>query len=257
MCMGTPFPTTSASTKADRQVIAPPAVTVNEVKEDPSAQMTTSGIGVIKIQRRAGKRESTPVNSRSKGKGKAKMSTLPSPDTKHEQSTFVGQDQAQLMAGVAEKAPASLAGGVARLKRPRIDKLRHVTSSYKSPSPSAEQAPSSPPAPPVSRPTTIIKIRIPPALLQNKDTKKRKRPSVDGLATRRNAAMEAATDDEPEEPFGGVIKGEDADTSRTTIHEEDKAAFEQSRKAAEVRLSQPFLTMHAIVVAEFMLFLSA
>ncbi|KAJ9101105.1 hypothetical protein QFC21_003323 [Naganishia friedmannii] len=236
MCMGTPFPTTSASTKADRQTIALPAVAVDAVKQDPTPQTVVPGVGVIKIPRRPGNRESTPVNSRSKGKGKAKMSPLPSLGSRFEQPTYVGKEEEQYISVTAEKAPASLPSGAIKLKRPRIDKLRLVTSSYDSPSPSAEQAWSSPPAPPAPRPTTIIKLRLPSALQQNKDTKKRKRPSVDGLVGRRNAAMEAAIDDEPEEPFGGVIKGDDADTTRTTIHEEDKTAFEQSRKAAEALL---------------------
>lgn len=40
-------------------------------------------------------------------------------------------------------------------------------------------------------------------------------------------------------PYGGVITGEDADTSKTSITDADKAAFERSRKAAEGRLGGP------------------
>lgn len=48
-------------------------------------------------------------------------------------------------------------------------------------------------------------------------------------------------EEEPEEqiPYGGVIEGEDADTSSTTITNQDKTLFEKSRKAAEQRLGGP------------------
>ena len=35
-------------------------------------------------------------------------------------------------------------------------------------------------------------------------------------------------------PFGGVLSGKDADTSRSKIGVDDKDRFERSRKAAEV-----------------------
>ncbi|KAJ9110843.1 hypothetical protein QFC19_001352 [Naganishia cerealis] len=236
MCMGTPFPSKSASTKADRPVDPPTVAAAQVMKEDTR----TPGVGIIKIPRRAGKRESTPVNSRSRGKGKAKMSplALPSPDPMSESSGLVGK--AEECPSAEDKPSTSLSGTVARLKRPRIDKLRLITSSHKSPSPSVEPAPvdppSSSPAPPSARPTTIIKLRLPTALLQNKEKKKRKRPSIDGLHGAGHGVIDEAVDEEPEEPFGGVIKGEDADTTRTAIREEDKVAFEQSRKAAEALL---------------------
>ncbi len=40
-------------------------------------------------------------------------------------------------------------------------------------------------------------------------------------------------------PFGGVITGVDADTSKTVILEMDKKAFDKSRKAAEAKLGGP------------------
>lgn len=60
-------------------------------------------------------------------------------------------------------------------------------------------------------------------------------------ASRRDVEVE----EEPEEqvPYGGVIEGEDADSSRTSILESDKALFEKSRKAAENRLGGPPLPL--------------
>ncbi|WVQ95279.1 hypothetical protein IAU59_002374 [Kwoniella sp. CBS 9459] len=51
-----------------------------------------------------------------------------------------------------------------------------------------------------------------------------------------------ATEEESEEekiPYGGIITGDDADTTRTTITDKDKEAFEKSRKAAEIKLGGP------------------
>ncbi|BEJ17415.1 hypothetical protein CspHIS471_0608160 [Cutaneotrichosporon sp. HIS471] len=60
-------------------------------------------------------------------------------------------------------------------------------------------------------------------------------------ASRRDVEIE----EEPEEqvPYGGVIEGDDADTSRTSILESDKVLFEKSRKAAENRLGGPPLPL--------------
>lgn len=78
---------------------------------------------------------------------------------------------------------------------------------------------------PVAEPSTatspsgvVIKLRVP-------------------SASRRDVEVE----EEPEEqvPYGGVIEGEDADTSRTSILDSDKALFEKSRKTAESRLGGP------------------
>lgn len=46
-------------------------------------------------------------------------------------------------------------------------------------------------------------------------------------------------EEEEKVPYGGVITGDDADTSRTTITESDKERFEKSLKAAESRLGGP------------------
>lgn len=48
--------------------------------------------------------------------------------------------------------------------------------------------------------------------------------------------------EEPEEkkvPYGGVITGDDADTTRTKITEADKEAYQMARKAAEKQLGGP------------------
>ncbi|ORY32175.1 hypothetical protein BCR39DRAFT_524465 [Naematelia encephala] len=45
--------------------------------------------------------------------------------------------------------------------------------------------------------------------------------------------------EEDKVPYGGVITGVEADTSKTTITDADKAAFERSRRAAESRLGGP------------------
>jgi len=46
-------------------------------------------------------------------------------------------------------------------------------------------------------------------------------------------------DEEDQVPYGGVITGEDADVSKTTITEADKERFEQSLEKAEARLGGP------------------
>lgn len=51
--------------------------------------------------------------------------------------------------------------------------------------------------------------------------------------------VEEVEEEEEKVPYGGVITGDDADTTRTTITEADKAAFEKSRIAAEGRLGGP------------------
>lgn len=66
-------------------------------------------------------------------------------------------------------------------------------------------------------------------MIRERDKKKRKRSPAAAAAL----ALEGEEDEEV--PFGGIIKGEDADTTRTAIQEEDKVAFEHSRTAAEVR----------------------
>jgi len=40
---------------------------------------------------------------------------------------------------------------------------------------------------------------------------------------------------EPEKPFGGILSKEDADTSKTTPIEIDRARFERAKEAAVVR----------------------
>jgi hypothetical protein len=117
-----------------------------------------------------------------------------------------------------------------------IEKLRLVTSSVRDTpvrrgtSPPVVVVQDATPTPAPSRPSTIIKIKLPQAMIRERDRKKRKRSPAAAAAL----ALEEEEDDE--EPFGGIIKGEDADTTRTAIQEEDKIAFEHSRTTAEVRL---------------------
>lgn len=50
--------------------------------------------------------------------------------------------------------------------------------------------------------------------------------------------LEAAEEEEEEKvPFGGIITGDDADTTRTSIQDKDKAAFERALQAAESALA--------------------
>lgn len=55
----------------------------------------------------------------------------------------------------------------------------------------------------------------------------------------RHKTAEAEEAEEEKIPYGGVIEGEDADTTRTTIIESDKLAFERSRRIAEDKLGGP------------------
>lgn len=123
-----------------------------------------------------------------------------------------------------------------RTKRPRvIEKLRLVTSAVRDTpvrrgtSPPDIVVQDATPTPVLPRPSTIIKIKLPQAMIRERDKKKRKRSPAAAAAL----ALEGEEDEEV--PFGGIIKGEDADTTRTAIQEEDKVAFEHSRTAAEVR----------------------
>lgn len=50
---------------------------------------------------------------------------------------------------------------------------------------------------------------------------------------------EEEDEEDPVDPYGGVLEGEDADTSRTRITPADKQLFEKTRKAAEARLGGP------------------
>lgn len=54
-----------------------------------------------------------------------------------------------------------------------------------------------------------------------------------------NRVQEVHEEEEEQVPFGGIIEGDDADTTRTDIKEADKDAFEKSRKAAEAKLGGP------------------
>lgn len=63
-----------------------------------------------------------------------------------------------------------------------------------------------------------------------------------GLEDEAEEADETMIVEEEEEeqiPYGGIITGADADTSKTSITDADKAAFEKSAKASEARLGGP------------------
>jgi hypothetical protein len=67
---------------------------------------------------------------------------------------------------------------------------------------------------------------------------KGKQPASLKLRMRRRSSEEDVEEEEdgkPKEPFGGVLRGADADTSRSKIQEDDLARFEASWTAAEVR----------------------
>ena len=52
-------------------------------------------------------------------------------------------------------------------------------------------------------------------------------------------SMEVEEEEEERIPYGGIITGADADTTKTVITDSDKAAFERSAAAAEKRLGGP------------------
>ncbi|OCF41081.1 hypothetical protein I317_05092 [Kwoniella heveanensis CBS 569] len=66
-------------------------------------------------------------------------------------------------------------------------------------------------------------------------------PMIVRLRVPSGSNKRAAEEESEEEqiPYGGIITGDDADTSRTTITDKDKEAFEKSRKAAEWKLGGP------------------
>jgi hypothetical protein len=177
---------------------------------------------------------------RSRGKGKAKAAgqgrapspALPTMDAPRHVSPLPRPSPGRETPRARDEAETPVPADGSRSKRPRvIEKLRLVTSAARetpvrrgtSPPTVVVQDATPTPAPP--RPSTIIKIKLPQAMIRDRDKKKRKRSP---------AALAMEEEDEEEEPFGGIIKGEDADTTRTAIQEEDKVAFEQSRAAAEV-----------------------
>ena len=62
------------------------------------------------------------------------------------------------------------------------------------------------------------------------------RLKVPGRHARSTVEVES---EEEKVPYGGIITGTDAETSKTAITEADKGAFEKSRKAAEAKLGGP------------------
>ncbi|OXG78193.1 hypothetical protein C349_04861 [Cryptococcus neoformans var. grubii Br795] len=83
-----------------------------------------------------------------------------------------------------------------------------------------------------------IKVKVPNPNSQYRD-------SEEGRATPmivRLKVPKRPVEEEPEEkkiPYGGVITGDDADTTRTKITEADKEAYQMARKAAEKQLGGP------------------
>jgi len=58
------------------------------------------------------------------------------------------------------------------------------------------------------------------------------------LSSNNRKTVEVESEEE-KVPYGGIITGEDADTTKTTILEKDKELFEKSRLVAETKLGGP------------------
>ena len=85
---------------------------------------------------------------------------------------------------------------------------------------------------------TVIKIKLPGMVANQKSA----RPTVARKRRRSSPTLiedpdETAEPKEPEIPFGGIITGADADTSKTSISKADLDLFDSTRRAAEVCLS--------------------
>lgn len=215
LCLGQPVPKptdAAARLKADKG---------KADKEKEKGEPKVDGEGEMQKGKKSARREAsgTPSGSvagrRSKGKVRVEPPVIVPVETPLEK---------QVEKPVETKAVEE----TTRSKRPRIGKLRLVPpAAVESASPKAatlKPEPSVAVPAPASRPTTIIKIKLPQTMLQNRDKKKRKVAPVE------------EEDEEEELPFGGIIRGEDADTTRTAVQEEDKLAFELSRKRTEALL---------------------
>jgi len=102
---------------------------------------------------------------------------------------------------------------------------------------------------PVERPT-VVKIKIPSIAMVNKSaqqsTLSKKRKGQDQTDTRMGDPVE---EEEPPVPFGGIITGRDADTSKTQAGPSDIQLFEETRKVAEVSRSVRSACRDLIIVA--------
>lgn len=135
-----------------------------------------------------------------KGKGKGRASlNIPEPTPRGRKAR-----------STVSQSPAPVANTPPRLKLNASSSRPKDKAPRRPPRMSVEAAPSPTPL--------VLKLRVP-------------------SASRRDLEVE----EEPEEqvPYGGVIEGDDADTSKTAITEADKVLFEKSRKAAELRLGGP------------------
>ncbi|WVR09292.1 hypothetical protein IAU60_006357 [Kwoniella sp. DSM 27419] len=119
---------------------------------------------------------------------------------------------------------------------------------------SKKPAPKTPPPEPddIEQPPASITVKL-PKKSREKKSKGKGRASLGLVETedegtpvivrlRVPSGGQKAVEQEAEEekiPYGGVITGDDADTTRTTITDPDKVAFERSRRAAEAKLGGP------------------
>ncbi|GHJ89279.1 hypothetical protein NliqN6_5681 [Naganishia liquefaciens] len=220
LCLGQPVPKppdTAARMKTDKS---------KNDKEKERGEAKADALEEVPKGKKAARREAsgTPSGSvagrRSRGKVRAEEPATIPVETPREKPV--------------EKLVETIAkDNTTRSKRPRIDKLRLIPPVIAGSTPTEGVTPQPEPskaAPAlISRPSTIIKIKLPQALLKNRDRKKRKVAPVE-------EEEEEAEEEEEELPFGGIIRGEDADTTRTAVQEEDKLAFELSRKRAEALL---------------------
>jgi len=85
---------------------------------------------------------------------------------------------------------------------------------------------------------TMIKIKLPAMAVNQKSA----RPTIPRKRRRSSPTLvedlrETTEPKEPEVPFGGIITGADADTSKTSVCKVDLDLFESTRRAAEVSFS--------------------
>ncbi len=90
-----------------------------------------------------------------------------------------------------------------------------------------------------SRSTPVLKLKL--TMPHGEGTpvvrsKKRGRPFKYPRPEEQDEQEEAYEKESTPVPFGGVIEGAEADTSHTQISQSDKAAFEKSRNAADLKL---------------------
>ncbi|WVQ79573.1 hypothetical protein IAT38_001672 [Cryptococcus sp. DSM 104549] len=97
-------------------------------------------------------------------------------------------------------------------------------------------------APPL--PTPRLKVKIPNPKANNRGLGPSATPEGTPMIVRlrvpsANTKRQLEEAEEEKVPYGGVITGADADTSKTAVQEADKEAFEAARRAAEMKLGGP------------------